>query len=401
MSRQTCPRSSPIVSQPLRIAAVTLLAYLLLATLVLNYYHGDLRGFSVIGPRFITQSDCSRVIRPDPPLDLRGTGLGYDGQFAYYIALDPLKARYCVDNPPYRYTRILYPLLAWLGALGQPAAIPLTLVLVNLVAAVGGTAALAAWCQAHRQSPWWALVYGLNMGQLMAFTRNLTEVLACALVAGAIYSFDCRPRQRWLAASLFGLAGLARETTLLFAVLYSLRLLIDAWPARPRELGARAMFGALAVGPALLWQVGLYCWLGSSGLTAGPGFAVLPLAGLIPLYPFAGSVLLVLLALLPPAFLCLGAALRRLWIDPAARQRTEIWVLLLHIVFFVLLLPSPSLVDLYSAARLGLGGVLAAVCAVAYFPWRGWFYGAAAVWMLAALSYCALLAGLTPRPIWP
>lgn len=388
-------------SQTWGIAAAILIAYLLLAALVLRYYHGDLRGFSVIGAPFITQSARSPAIQLDPPLDISGNGVGYDGQFAYYIALDPLNARYYLDNPPYRYTRILYPLLAWLTARGQPAAVPFTLVLINLAAALGGTLAVAAWCRSHRRPAWWALVYGLNLGQLMAFARNLTEVLAYALVAGAVYCFDCRPRPRWTAAILFGLAGLARETTLLFAVLYSLRLLVAAWPSSLARWRAAGRFGALALGPALLWQVVLYGWLGSSGLTAGPGFAGLPLGGLLPLYPFAGSVLLVLVVLLPPAFLCLAATLRALWREPTTRRRVEGWTLLLHLLVFVLLMPSPSLVDLYSAARVGLGGVLAAVYAAAHFRQRGWFYGAATAWLLASVGYLALLTGLAPLAIWP
>ena len=38
---------------------------------------------------------------------------GYDGQFNYYIARDPLGARELVDVPAYRYQRILYPCLLY------------------------------------------------------------------------------------------------------------------------------------------------------------------------------------------------------------------------------------------------------------------------------------------------
>ena len=43
--------------------------------------------------------------------DPNGT-IGYDGQFAYQIALNPLQAAPYLDIPPYRYQRVLYPLVA-------------------------------------------------------------------------------------------------------------------------------------------------------------------------------------------------------------------------------------------------------------------------------------------------
>src|SRR6516165_6803840 len=48
---------------------------------------------------------------------------GFDGQFYYIIALDPLFRRgldHYVDWPGLRYRRILVPALAYAGALGQP-----------------------------------------------------------------------------------------------------------------------------------------------------------------------------------------------------------------------------------------------------------------------------------------
>ena len=53
----------------------------------------------------------------DSHLDVRGRG--YDGQFFLAIALDPVKARHYVDAPQYRYSHILYPMLARAVALGR------------------------------------------------------------------------------------------------------------------------------------------------------------------------------------------------------------------------------------------------------------------------------------------
>src|SRR3972149_9882916 len=61
---------------------------------------------------------------------------GYDGQFAYYIAIDPAPRVVApkLDAPAYRYQRILYPLLAPALALGGPAAIPWPMLLVGFFA---------------------------------------------------------------------------------------------------------------------------------------------------------------------------------------------------------------------------------------------------------------------------
>jgi hypothetical protein len=67
---------------------------------------------------------------------------GYDGQFFYYFARYPFADSEDYDHmdmPPYRYQRIGYPLLSALVGLGFPSALPLALLLVNLVAIVVST----------------------------------------------------------------------------------------------------------------------------------------------------------------------------------------------------------------------------------------------------------------------
>jgi hypothetical protein len=152
---------------------------------------------------------------------------GYDGQFAYFIALDPPNARYYVDQDrvSYRYTRILYPMLARSLALGNPDWVPLSMIMVNLLAVTVGTYAVALWCRARKLSPWLGLVLAFYIGQVVAFSRDLNEILAYSLVAVAVYLFDRATPCPILAAVCFGVSVLARETTLLFALVYALALL--------------------------------------------------------------------------------------------------------------------------------------------------------------------------------
>ena len=66
--------------------------------------------------------------------------IGYDGQFYYRMALDPAnlhKTAFGITmDAPYRFMRIGYSALAWALAAGQHAAVPYTLVAIN-VAALG------------------------------------------------------------------------------------------------------------------------------------------------------------------------------------------------------------------------------------------------------------------------
>ncbi len=107
--------------------------------------------------------------------------MGYDGQFAYQIALDPSGAAPYLDIPAYRYQRILYPMLARLLALGNPTAIPWTLILINLASLALGTLATEKILAAHGHSRWYALAYGAFAGLLLSLRHDLTEPLAFPL----------------------------------------------------------------------------------------------------------------------------------------------------------------------------------------------------------------------------
>ena len=80
--------------------------------------------------------------------------IGYDGQQAYALALDPRHAAQQLDRPAYRAMRIVYPMLARALALGQPQAIPWTLLGVNLAAAALTAALLGGMARARGVSGW-------------------------------------------------------------------------------------------------------------------------------------------------------------------------------------------------------------------------------------------------------
>jgi hypothetical protein len=287
---QVGERASVRLSGPARVALVVLALYCgwtgaYLAT------GGDVRDFIRIGTAFIEGGNGhSRAIRLDPgyrpPANQNpaAQGQGYDGQFSYYIALDPSRARYYIDIPPLRYGRILYPILSRYLVLGRRAAIPWAMLLINLLAVAGGTWALAAWLCRRGASPHWALVYGLWPGMVIGVQRDLTEPLAYGLVAAGLLVLETGSRWRWaLSGLVFGLAGLARQTTVLFP------LVIGAWLLFARARGEHrttrsadardlACFIALSLVPLIAYSVFLYAWLGS--LSTGGDLTWVPFGGL-------------------------------------------------------------------------------------------------------------------------
>lgn len=365
-------RATTLARSPWAVAGVVLALYgLCLAALWLGGH--DPRDFIYIGRTYVQRSHASAVITIDPSYHYTANPVGYDGQFVYYIALDPGNARYYSDVPAYRYERILYPMLTRLLAWGQPTAIPVMLLLINWLAAAGGTLGIAAWLQRRGCSPYFALCYGLALGLFTAFLRDLTEPLAYALVALAIYLYDFGGRRRvWYSAITFALAGLARETTLIFVVPYALALVLRegvprsrrAWWARLRARGWRALgFCACATLPLAGYKLFLRVWLGGPVVNSGVMPTLVPLAGLIADWPWRGDQILQVVTVVVPALVCgvlaIRAVLLHIW-------EVEVWALLANIVLLVLLLPPDEYADIFASPRVSLAVVLSALLCLPY-----------------------------------
>src|SRR5918995_988388 len=88
--------------QVLRVALVAGFLHLTWALAFFAAGH-EIRDFIRIGPNYVSQDDSSRVIEFDPDYEYPSNpnedfaGEGYDGQFFYFIALDPEHARDYMD----------------------------------------------------------------------------------------------------------------------------------------------------------------------------------------------------------------------------------------------------------------------------------------------------------------
>jgi hypothetical protein len=266
---------------------------------VLIQERGDPMAFVLLGTRFS---------EGDP----QGSE-GYDGQFVYQIAVNPLEAAPYIDVPAYRYQRILYPLLARLLAFGQPQLIPWVLIFLNITAIGIGTFATELLLIDFRVSRWYALVYGLYGGQILALRTDMAEPLAQALVMLAILAWS-KDRRGW-AVVAFALAALAKETTLIFLAAYILNCL------HKREW-RWAIVLVTATLPFVACQIFLWQWLGDFGVGSGgagaTSFIFIPLGGWLAIAGVHfGAFLLISLIVVPmsifPSIAGIWMSVRRLW----------------------------------------------------------------------------------------
>jgi hypothetical protein len=160
---------------------------------------------------------------------LRVPSAGYDGQFFYRLALDPANwnatAFGITMDQSYRYTRIGYPVLAWLLSLGQHQLVPLVLVAVNLLAVAAMAVLGGVFARQAGRHALWGLAFAAYFGLVISVGRDTAEPLAEVCMLGGLLAYRraglpaLAARSRaWmyaLAAGLFAYGGITRETVLL------------------------------------------------------------------------------------------------------------------------------------------------------------------------------------------
>jgi hypothetical protein len=376
-------RAARIIS-PWAVAAIVAAFYMLLVTpgLVGNPYQ-----FVNIGRQFLHKSTSSATIDQHArPINHK---IGYDGQFYFFLAADPAHGKDYMDNSGVIYSRIGYPATVRALSGGNVVLIPYVMVLINVLAAVGGTLAVAFFLRRNGLSPALALVYGLYPGLVMSVLRDLTEPLAFALAAGALVMFDARSKWRLLGSgALFGLAMLTRETVALFPAILTLALLVgignaSEWRIRLRwgNVARSIAFAELAFAPLLIWRHILAtilphaatqeAFVGGEHHVAGVGgaagsllTALVPFHAFAKQWPWTGDDVTDLLIVFLPALLWAGIAIvllrRKVTLPPL--------FVLANVAIFVIFLPTPIAVDYASLSRASIGILLAVFLTLPLLP---------------------------------
>jgi hypothetical protein len=221
-------------------------------------YNGNLTGFVQFGSQFAGETR--------PPADaLISTPGGYDGQFFYLQARDPLLlddstvAGLKRAGAAFRMQRAAYPALAFLAAGGDASALPATLLAVNVLIVLGLTGWFAAYCRRRGRSTLWALALGLTPGILLATLRDLSDPLAMASVLAGMLLWE--QRRRAPAAALLTVAVLSRETMIVAVVAIAIDAALRAWsrrdqPGSLREIASEAWPVVLVPAAAFVgWQI--------------------------------------------------------------------------------------------------------------------------------------------------
>lgn len=204
--------------------------------------------------------------------------IGYDGQFYYQIALHPfdLKKFYSegqtLGEIPFRYQRILYPLLAFLFSFGNPVLIPWTLIILNVSALTFGALFLVKILDSYVGKPWLSLFYGLSVSSIVALRFDMPQVLALSLGVASLYYF-ARGKLA-LSFLMISLSMLTYEASVLF-------LLAMVWDLLQRRDYKNVLFLGSSIFPFLLYELLLYSVFGQLPLfTSGSNIGV-PFAGLL------------------------------------------------------------------------------------------------------------------------
>jgi hypothetical protein len=247
-------------------------------------YHGNPTAFVRFGRVFAPR------IHP-PPGAVVDTPQGYDGQYFWAQALDPLLlhastlAKFTTQS--FRLGRVAYPALAYVLAAGRPGAIPWTLLAVNVLVVLAITVAFSVYARRRGWSPAWGLAVGLLPGLLFATMGDLSDALAVAALLGGLMMW--RRRRRGAAAGLLALAVLAREPMILGVVGVAAEGALGAWRGAGRPGVARSAVTRERIRAVLrsLWPVAavpvlvfagwqLYLSLRHGGSSAPPGTAFQP-----------------------------------------------------------------------------------------------------------------------------
>ncbi len=263
------PPSRSLASRTNRPAAAALIATLAATAFTLvrwqTWAHGRISRFILVGRHFATPSQLPRGM----PV---AKTYGYDGQFFYRLALNPLNFHHTAYgitmDRPYRYMRVGYPAFTWLVSLGQHFLVPVMLVAVN-IAAIGALGYLGALFAAEggRHALAGLLMPGY-FGLITSLSRDTAEPLAAACLLAGLLAI--RARRPVLAAALLAYGALTRETVMVAVAAIAIMRVIGIVRGRTRP-GREDLAWVVPAVVFAAWEVVVKAATGSVPLLADGG----------------------------------------------------------------------------------------------------------------------------------
>jgi hypothetical protein len=197
---------------------------------------------------------------------------GYDGQFYYRLAINPLnfhQSAYGITiDAAYRFMRVGYPIITWLVSFGQSSLVPWMLVAVN-VAAIGALGYIGGRfaVQGGRHAAWGLLLPGY-FGLVTSLCRDTAEPLAAACMLAGLLAI--RARRRRLAALLLAFGALTRETVMVLVAAIAIVRVIGFLRRRYRP-GRDDIVWVLPTAVFAAWELLVFLFTGSVPMLADGG----------------------------------------------------------------------------------------------------------------------------------
>jgi hypothetical protein len=188
-------------------------------------------------------------------------GIGHDGQISFAVARDPFGSSVpaALDDPGYRYRRILYPLLASLGGALGPGPTLVGLVTWGAIGLGLGAAGMSLMADSWALPVWLPSLLLLNPGTWLGVQMLTTDPLALGLAALGIALVQ---RSTWIAGSvLLALSALTKDQYAACA----LAAAIVIWLSGRRSRGLRVLL--ISIVPLAAWAT--YTSLRLGGGTRG------------------------------------------------------------------------------------------------------------------------------------
>ncbi len=245
-----------IRQRPLGVACVSGAVALVVVLAILLAQGRGVSGFVHAAPPFADRASVRNTLEVLPADD------AFDGMFYYRMAVSPFSdaarvAGIVFDTPALRSARMGYPLLGFVGSVGDPDLVPYALIVVNLLAMfalgwVGGSLAVDSG-----RTAMWGLLLPLFPGFVYTLGFDLTELVTALALAGAVLAL--RRRQTVVAAVLATYAVLTRETAAVLAIALVIVWIWQFVRDRPAAVRERSLLivGAVPLATAVVVQFAL------------------------------------------------------------------------------------------------------------------------------------------------
>jgi hypothetical protein len=227
----------------------TIITFIIVLLITFIFYifkfEGNITGFFCIG----SVLPLSPYLNPETT-KIVPDEIGYDGQLFLTIALDPLLKNpdsiLALDNPPFRYRRILYPFLSYLISLGNRNLIPYVMVGLNVIAISLIVLLVSLYLKHYKQKTESSLCILSIPGIWIVLAFSTADVINSLWMIAAIYFYTIKSPKKLSVAII--LACLTRETSLLIWLTF---VILSIWEKHKNYL----LYLIPAIFPAIFWNI--------------------------------------------------------------------------------------------------------------------------------------------------